>query len=622
MTASNLDLSGSRGARPKIMSYPLRQLRPVVLILLSTFGIVASIAFRFASLPAASSYVLAGCIVVTLLSLAVDVVAGLRAGEFGLDFLAAVAMASALWFGENLAGAIVAVMYAGGQFLEAYAHHRADEGMSDLLAKIPRTAHRLRGEDIEEVSVEAIAPDDIILVRCGDVVTADGILQSKNALLNQALLTGEALPARLVRGSEVMSGTVNLGDAVEIRVLRSAKDSAYAGIVNLVEAAKRSKAKLVRLADRYALAFLSLALAIAAASAIVSGDLHRIVAVLVVATPCPLILAVPVAFAAGTSRAARQGILVKGSGPLEALATASVVVFDKTGTLTLGEPVVTQIEGPEDPDEVLRLAASLDQASAHVAAAALLKEARRRHLRLSRPSEVVERPGAGITGLVDGQRISVGSENYVERQEGVAPGGSNASTALRASVMINGKVAGVITMEDRLRSDARATIDRLRTLGIKRLVLASGDERSIAAAVASTLSLDAVKSRLSPADKVAVIKEERTGGSVLMVGDGVNDAPALAAADVGMAIGSQNLAAAAQAADIVLVRDSLRGIVDAITTARRARNIALQSVLAGMGLSLLAMIAAGMGYLPPVAGAMLQEVIDVAVIVNALRALH
>ncbi|MBB2680301.1 UNVERIFIED_ORG: heavy metal translocating P-type ATPase [Rhizobium esperanzae] len=440
--------------------------------------------------------------------------------------------------------------------------------------------------------------------------------------MNQALLTGEALPARLVRGSEVMSGTVNLGDAVEIRVLRSAKDSAYAGIVNLVEAAKRSKAKLVRLADRYALAFLSLALAIAAASAIVSGDLHRVVAVLVVATPCPLILAVPVALAAGTSKAARQGILVKGSGPLEALATASVVVFDKTGTLTLGEPVVTQIDGPEDPDEVLRLAASLDQASAHVAAVALLKEARRRHLRLSRPSEVVERPGAGITGLVDGQRISVGSENYVERQEGVAPGGSNGSTALRASVMINGKVAGVITMEDRLRSDARATIDGLRTLGIKRLVLASGDERSIAAAVASTLSLDAVKSRLSPADKVAVIKEERTGGPVLMVGDGVNDAPALAAADVGMAIGSQNLAAAAQAADIVLVRDSLRGIVDAITTARRARNIALQSVLAGMGLSLLAMIAAGLGYLPPVAGAMLQEVIDVAVIVNALRALH
>ncbi|WP_244920076.1 heavy metal translocating P-type ATPase [Rhizobium etli] len=604
------------------MSYPLRQLRPVVLILLSTFGIVASIAFRFASLPAASSYVLAGCIVVTLLSLAVDVVAGLRAGEFGLDFLAAVAMASALWFGENLAGAIVAVMYAGGQFLEAYAYHRADEGMSDLLAKIPRTARRLRGEDIEEVSVETIAPEDIILVRCGDVVTADGILQSKIALLNQALLTGEALPARLVRGSEVMSGTVNLGDAVEIRVLRSAKDSAYAGIVNLVEAGKRSKAKLVRLADRYALAFLSLALAIAAASAIVSGDLHRVVAVLVVATPCPLILAVPVALAAGTSKAARQGILVKGSGPLEALAAASVVVFDKTGTLTLGEPVVTQIDGPEDPDEVLRLAASLDQASAHVAAVALLKEARRRHLRLSRPSEVVERPGAGITGLVDGQRISVGSENYVERQEGVAPGGPNASTALRATVMINGKVAGVITMEDRLRSDARATIDRLRTLGIKRLVLASGDERSIAAAVASTLSLGAVKARLSPADKVAVIKEERAGGSVLMVGDGVNDAPALAAADVGMAIGSQNLAAAAQAADIVLVRDSLRGIVDAITTARRARNIALQSVLAGMGLSILAMIAAGLGYLPPVAGAMLQEVIDVAVIMNALRALH
>ncbi|ARQ12528.1 heavy metal translocating P-type ATPase protein (plasmid) [Rhizobium etli] len=622
MTASNLDLSGPRGARPTIMSYPLRQLRPVVLILLSTFGIVASIAFRFASLPAASSYVLAGCIVVTLLSLAVDVVAGLRAGEFGLDFLAAVAMASALWFGENLAGAIVAVMYAGGQFLEAYAYHRADEGMSDLLAKIPRTARRLRGEDIEEVSVETIAPEDIILVRCGDVVTADGILQSKIALLNQALLTGEALPARLVRGSEVMSGTVNLGDAVEIRVLRSAKDSAYAGIVNLVEAGKRSKAKLVRLADRYALAFLSLALAIAAASAIVSGDLHRVVAVLVVATPCPLILAVPVALAAGTSKAARQGILVKGSGPLEALAAASVVVFDKTGTLTLGEPVVTQIDGPEDPDEVLRLAASLDQASAHVAAVALLKEARRRHLRLSRPSEVVERPGAGITGLVDGQRISVGSENYVERQEGVAPGGPNASTALRATVMINGKVAGVITMEDRLRSDARATIDRLRTLGIKRLVLASGDERSIAAAVASTLSLGAVKARLSPADKVAVIKEERAGGSVLMVGDGVNDAPALAAADVGMAIGSQNLAAAAQAADIVLVRDSLRGIVDAITTARRARNIALQSVLAGMGLSILAMIAAGLGYLPPVAGAMLQEVIDVAVIMNALRALH
>lgn len=621
MAESNVFKGDNRyGPDPRTWSIFRKQGRSVALLLASVTALAGAFFFYLAGIYHLASALLAGCTTVALLALGGEVGAKIRKGDFGLDLIAALAMASALWFGEFLAGSIVATMYAGGQFLEAYAHRRADKGMSDLLAKVPRTALRITDKGLVEIAMTSIGVGDTLLIRRGDVIPVDCELLSEHALVEQALLTGEPLPVRFARNATILSGTSNAGDAIEIRALRRAEDSAYAGVVTLVEAAKRSRARMMRLADRYAIVFLLITLAIAGISAFMSGDFARVVAVLVVATPCPLILAVPVALAAGTTKAAREGVLVKGAGPLEALAGISVVVFDKTGTLTSGEPLVARIDGTSDPAELLRLAASLDQASSHAVARALLKEAAARRLVLTRPTDVRELPGAGISGIVDGFRVSVGGDSYVD-PAGRPSSSSQPAGVLRARVSINGRLAGTIVLEDRLRNDAHDTIHALRELGISRFLLASGDEWSVARAIGATLGLDEVKARLTPAGKVEAIHLEQARGKVLMIGDGVNDAPALATADVGIAVGASNLAAAAEAADVVLIRDDLSRIPAAIKVARRARAIALQSVFAGMALSLVAMVVAGAGYLPPVTGAMLQEVIDVAVILNALRAL-
>ena len=596
-------------------------LRSTIMATAAVFGLAGAFMLFLLDFGEASGLALAVSTSIALAFLLIDIVAKLRNSDFGLDLIAALAMGSTLWFGEYLAGAIVALMYAGGQFLEAYAHRRADEGMSALLAQVPRTALRLLEDGMEEVPIPDIAVGDILMIRRGDVIPADGTLLSAAASVDQSVLTGEAFPVHLLKGARMESGATNAGDAIEIRVESRAEDSTYSGIVKLVEASRRSKARIARLADRYAIAFLLLTLAIAAGAALLSGDMARIVAVLVVATPCPLILAVPVALAAGTSKAAKAGVLVKGAGPLEILADASVAVFDKTGTLTAGDPEVVSIEGPEDPDRILRLAASLDQASSHVVGRAIVRKAQRRQLTLSRPTDVSELPGAGISGLVDGIKVSVGGDNYF-KPDGASSRPSEKKGRMQAKVFVDGRLAGEIGFEDRLRGDAVELVARLRKLGFGRIVLASGDERSVAAAIAGSLSLDAVEARLSPLEKVDVITRERAAGRVMMVGDGVNDAPALAAADVGIAVGATNLAAAAEAADIVLIRNDLNRIASAIEIARRSRAIAVQSILAGIGLSLVAMIFAGAGFLPPVTGAMLQEVIDVAVILNALRALR
>lgn len=605
----------TRGRLPRMLRFVSG---PALLALVSISAIAASFSFYAVGYSVGYMIALVGCTSLVLVSLFVEIASKVTRGDFGLDLIAALAMTAALWFGEYLAGAIVGLMYSGGQFLEAYAHRRADEGMSALLAQVPRTGFRLTERGVDEIPIETISIGDTLLIRKGDVVPADGVLLGVIATIDQAVLTGEPFPVSIAKGGRISSGATNAGDAIEIRVLNRAEDSAYAGIVRLVEASKRSKARLMRLADRFSLWFLTVTIGVAGISALLSGDMARIVAVLVVATPCPLILAVPVALAAGTSRTAKEGVLVKGAGPLEALANVSVVVFDKTGTLTTGQPEVSSIEG-EYPETILRLAASLDQASGHVVGRALVQEAHRRGLPLSRPSEVAETAGSGISGIVDDVRVSVGGDKYFDPLSLSAS--DSAGSGMHVKVRFDGKPAGMITLEDRLRDDAVDLVKQLRGLGIARLVLASGDEMSIATAIARALGLDGVRAGLSPSDKVDVIKKERANGPVLMMGDGVNDAPALGAADVGIAVGVTNLAAAAEAADIVLIRDDLTKVVVAIGIARRSRQIALQSVYVGIGLSVIAMGFAGAGFLPPVGGALLQEVIDIAVILNALRAL-
>ncbi|WSH65152.1 heavy metal translocating P-type ATPase [Rhizobium ruizarguesonis] len=419
-----------------------------------------------------------------------------------------------------------------------------------------------------------------------------------------------------------MSGSSNLGDAFEMIASGSASESTYAGIVRMVSQARSSKAPISRLADRFSLAFLAMTLVIAGLAAWLSGDPARIVAVLVVATPCPLILAVPVALVAGMSKAARAGVLVKGAHVLEVLATISVVVFDKTGTLTTGEPAVVSIETDRDADELLRLAASVDQASAHVIGQTIVEEAKRRGLKLAKPVQLAEVPGEGIEGYVDERKVAVGGWDFIaEKVKSATRPGPKDKSIVTAYVAVDGTLAGTIVMADPVRKDAALAIAELRRLGVKRLSLATGDRSEVADAVGRALGLDQISAQLAPAKKVETVAAERYYGRVMMIGDGVNDAPALAAADVGVAVGRRNLAAAAEAADVLLVRDDLRQIGTLLQIARRSRAIALQSVGCGIGLSVIAMVCAGLGYLTPVQGALLQEVIDVAVIGNALRAL-
>jgi heavy metal translocating P-type ATPase len=476
------------------------------------------------------------------------------------------------------------------------------------------------------VPLDDIEPGDLLLVRQGDVAPVDGTVEGDRAMLDQSALTGESMPVRLDRGQDVMSGSTNAGEAFDLRVMRRAADSTYAGIVRLVEAAQKSKAPMARLADRYSLLFLAVTVTLATAAWWFTGDPIRAVAVLVVATPCPLILAVPVALVAGLSRAAHFGVLIKGARPLEALAGVQTLILDKTGTLTDGRPQIVSIvtQGDVSDDEVLHLAAALDQASKHPIAQAIVAAARARGMDLPIPADVVETPGEGVAGTIDGRRVVIGGAGFVTSQiRSAAPdAGVRDANSVIVALAVEGKLAGHLVMADALRSGTSDLLAGLRRLGIGRILLATGDRRAVAEAVTAGLGLDGVRADLTPDQKVLLVLTERKNGPVMMVGDGVNDAPALAAADIGVAMGARGAAASAEAADVVLLVDHHDRLLSGIEVAQQARRIALESVAAGIGLSILGMIAAAFGSLTPVQGALLQELIDVAVILNALRALR
>jgi heavy metal translocating P-type ATPase len=561
-----------------------------------------------------------------LAGLLVEILRSIGRGEIGLDIVAALSMTAALTFGETLAAAVVAVMYSGGTFLESFAEGRARREMRDLLSRVPRTATRHLNGGLEEVALDLIAPGDRLLIRQGDVVPADGRVASDLGFVDTSALTGESLPVRLARGDAVMSGATNAGEAFDITATNPAAESTYAGIVRLVEAAQKSKAPMSRLADRWSLGFLAVTVAIAFAAWWFTGDPIRAVAVLVVATPCPLILAVPVALVAGLSRAAHFGVLIKGAGSLEAMARIRTLILDKTGTLTDGRPQIVSIDSADgtSQDDILRLAAALDQASKHPVAQAIVAAARARGLDLPVPSNVTEIPGEGVTGQIEGQEILVGGHDFVAGRVGPVAGGipAFAAGAVVVALAVGGRMAGHLVMADPLRADIGKMLAGLRDQGIARILLATGDRVDVAERVTEGLRLDGLRAGLSPNQKVLLVLSERKNGPVMMVGDGVNDAPALAAADVGVAMGARGAAASAEAADVVLLVDRIDRLGPGIGIARTSRRIAVESVIAGIGLSILGMIAAAFGYLTPVQGALLQEVIDIAVILNALRALR
>ena len=593
---------------------------------LAALGLVAGLGLLVAGLPDLAKLVWTLGVVPVLAALLVEIVRSLARGEVGLDIVAALSMSAALLFGETLAAAVVALMYSGGTFLESFAEGRARREMRDLLSRVPRTATRRRNGALHEVPLDDIEPGDLLLIRQGDVAPVDGLVESDRALLDQSPLTGESMPIRLGRGDDVMSGSTNAGDAFDLRVQRAAADSTYAGIVRLVEAAQASKAPMARLADRWSLIFLVVTVALATAAWWFTGDPIRAVAVLVVATPCPLILAVPVALVAGLSRAAHFGVLIKGAKPLEALAQIRTVILDKTGTLTDGRPQLVSIDTQGDmaADEILYFAAALDQASKHPIAQALVAAARERGVSLPFPEHVVETPGEGVSGTVDGRKALVGGADFVAAKtgsKGLDRALSEAGSVV-VSLAVDGRLAGHLVMADALRAGTSEFLAGLRGLGITRILMATGDRRAVAEAVTKGLGLDAVRSELTPDQKVLLVLTERKNGPVMMVGDGVNDAPALAGADIGVAMGARGAAASAEAADVVLLVDQLDRLLPGIEIAQGSHRIALESVVVGIGLSVIGMIAAALGYLTPVQGALIQELIDVAVILNALRALR
>jgi heavy metal translocating P-type ATPase len=563
-----------------------------------------------------------------LASLLVQIIRSLRAGDIGLDVVALLSMSAALAFGEPLAGNVVAMMYASGQLLETFAQGRAKREMTALMSRVAHTAMRYHGKELEEVAIALIKPSDRLMIRHGEVLPVDGRIASDTAVLDLSSLTGESLPVKRQNGDEALSGSTSVGPAFDMIASRLATESTYAGIVKLVEAAQSSKAPLVRMADQYALGFLGLTLAIAGGTWLLSGETSRVLAVLVSATPCPLILAVPVALMAGMSRTAGIGVLVKGGGVLETLAKVRTVILDKTGTLTHGQAEVTEIKTalPCAANEVLRLAASLDQASGHVVATALIREAQKRGLTLSAPQEVMEVPGTGIEGMVDGKKVVVGGNSFVRNRSNggdmQAMLSGTDTTAMTVAVGVDGRIAGLIILADSIRPDAGTALKELRGSGVTKIILASGDRQEIANKVGSTLGVDVILGALTPDGKVAAVSLERGNGAVMMVGDGVNDAPALAAADIGVAMGAHGTASSSEVAGVVLLVDQIGALSKAMTIAQRSRKIAFQSVIVGLGLSLSAMMAAAFGYLPPVQGALFQEAIDIAVILNALRALR
>jgi heavy metal translocating P-type ATPase len=557
---------------------------------------------------------------------------GVVHGRLAADLVAALAIIGAMVLDQPFAGLVIVLMQTGGEALEHYAERRASAAVRQLEAEAPRFAHRLRDDrQIEDIETSRVAVGDLILVRPGEMVPCDGTVESGTAQIDVARLTGEPLPERVRAGAVLHSGTLVLDSPLTIRVTAPAEASLYARIVELVRTAQASKAPLQRIADRYAVWFTPFTVAVALGAWFLSGDPLRVLAVLVVATPCPLILATPVAVIGGINRAARRQIIMRHGGALEALAEVDFAVFDKTGTLTVGQPEVAQVRAvpPLDERSLLRLAAAVEQGSGHPLARPVVAEAAHRGIEIPAAQDVTEFPGRGAQGTVEGHRVVIGAFSLIADREPAAARALEAlhdrGPALRAFVAIDGAAGGSLTYADRIRPGAREVIAALRRLGIRDIALLSGDHRDNVSDVARTVGIEEVRADLLPEDKVRFAERLIAGSrKVLMVGDGINDAPALSAATVGLALAAHGAGQAgggmiAEAADVVLLVDDLGRVPEAIRIGRRTMRIARQSILWGLGLSGAAMAIAAFGYLAPPLGALVQEAVDVAVILNALR---
>lgn len=548
-------------------------------------------------------------------------------GHFATDVVATLAIVTAVVIDQPLPGLIVVLMQTGGEALETYARGRASRAVQALEAAAPRIAHRVTGDDASDVEVDEIEVGDVLLIRPGEMIPCDAVVVDGHSHVDTSQLTGEPVPVHAVPGTALMSGTLNGERSFTVRATAEASASQYAQVVELVRAAQASKAPLQRLADRYAVWFTPITIAACIAAWLLTRDSSRVLAILVVATPCPLILAAPVAIIGGINRAARQQIIFRHGGALEQLGGTTVGVFDKTGTLTIGLPVVARLITTKTIGELelLRLAAAVEQASSHLLARTVVDAAVDASISLPAPTHVMESAGRGVVGSVEGLEVAVGArswvlERYPLRSEEVASL-DRRSRGLRAFVAVGGVPVGVIEYADRLRPQVKEFFADLRQLGVARTLLLSGDDERRTGAIARQIGIAEARGNLLPAQKAEVVRGlVAEGDRVFMVGDGTNDAPALGTATVGIALAGHGGGITAAAADVVVLVDDLARVATAIRISRRTVRIARQSIWVGLGLSGVAMVFAGLGMIPPVAGAVLQEAIDVAVIVNALRA--
>lgn len=563
----------------------------------------------------------------TALLSAIPLIAGmiedLRSGKYGIDLLAATAIITSVILHEYWAGIIIVLMLTGGESLEDYAERRARVELDALLTRAPKLAHVLRGRKTVDVAVDSVRAGDKLVIKAGEVVPVDAEIIEGESGFDESSITGESLPVEKTIGDSILSGALNMEGSVTVRALHSAADSQYEQIIQLVKSAASAQSPFVRLTDRYSIPFTVLSFAIAATAWIVSGQPLRFLEVIVVATPCPLLLAAPIALISGMSRSAKHGIIIKTGSALEKLAAAKTFAFDKTGTLTYGKPVVEEVIVYKEfnKDQVLSYCASLEQSSSHVLASAVVEAALKKGLKIAKAKQLHELAGHGISGSVSGRHIIVGrlkhlEENHVNIPENIK---SMASKNTMTFVSVNGELAGAVVFIDEIRPESKAMLSKLRSLGIKNIAMVTGDNIHVAVAIAKKLGINDVVADALPADKVRAV-EDASPKPIAFVGDGVNDAPVLTASDVGIALGARGSTAASESADVVIMLDDIMQVAKGVEIAKRTFSIARQAILIGIGMSIVLQLIFFTGRFRPAAGAAIQEVVDVSVIFIALRA--
>ncbi|MDB5168946.1 MAG: heavy metal translocating P-type ATPase [Candidatus Saccharibacteria bacterium] len=593
---------------------------------LFSFGLIAGLiglALELQGWHTAAHWVLGTTAIIETFPLLWGMVEDLRTGTYGIDILAATAIVTAVILGQYWAALVVVLMLTGGESLEDFAEHRANSELDALLKHAPQKAHIYQGRKLVDVAVSSIKPGDKILVKPGEVVPVDAVIIEGESSFDESSLTGESLPQARGIGGGIVSGTVNLEGAITAKASASAADSQYQQIIRLVQGAGASQAPFVRLADRYSIPFTFAAYAIAGTVWVLTGSAIRFLEVIIVATPCPLLLAAPIALISGMARASKYGIIVRTGSALEKLAEAKTIAFDKTGTLTRGELELDTIKayGKHTEDHLLALAASAEQNSSHILAQAVTRAASAKQLKFIKAKNVQEVSGRGLIATVKGQRVLIGRLSLLEEHNIILPAGTTKKAVNQTAlyIAIDGHLAGTMTFKDELRPESAATLKRLNELGFSHTLMVTGDNQTTANSVAKQLGIGEVHAEMLPADKLYVIEKE-TLRPLVFVGDGVNDAPVLTAADVGIALGARGSTAASESADLVILPDSVGHVAIAASIARRTFKIATQSIVVGIALSIILMSVFATGKFSPLLGAVLQEVVDVVVIFNAMRA--